>query len=115
MIIADENIDAAFILALRKIPIKVISIREDFSGITDEAIIKLAKKSECILLTEDKDFGEWVFAHNVKGISVVFLRYSVKQKEKMISILLNLMKEKRTHLHNKFTTITINKIRMRAI
>lgn len=115
MIIADENIDAAIIVALRKINVKVISIREDFSGISDEAIIKLAKNSESILLTEDKDFGEWVFAHKVRGMSVVFLRYSVKEKEEIISILMNLLKNKNRDLHNKFTTITVNKIRSREI
>ncbi len=25
--------------------------------------------------TEDKDFGEWVYAHHISGISVIFLRY----------------------------------------
>jgi predicted nuclease of predicted toxin-antitoxin system len=115
MIIADENIDAAIIAALRKIPVNVISIREEFGGISDEEIILLSKNSNRIILTEDKDFGEWVFAHNVKGISVIFLRYSFNEKAKIILSLINLITEKKDQLYNKFTTVTINKIRSREI
>lgn len=32
-------------------------------------------KMNYAILTEDKDFGEWVFAHHVQGLSVLFLRY----------------------------------------
>jgi predicted nuclease of predicted toxin-antitoxin system len=45
-------------------------------SITDEQVIELALKMDFILLTEDKNFGEWVFAHHIKDSSVLFLRYS---------------------------------------
>lgn len=75
MIVADENIDFIIISELRKEGYKVISIAEDYRGFTDEDVIEVVKIHEAILITKDKDFGEWVFAHGRKGFSVIFLRY----------------------------------------
>jgi|ERR1017187_244139 predicted nuclease of predicted toxin-antitoxin system len=115
MIIADENVHASIIKALRENKIDVMSVQEDFWGIEDEKIIQLSKDTKRIILTEDKDFGEWVFAHKVKEISVIFLRYSLDEKDKIKFMLLNLINQKGDLLFNKFTTITINKIRSRDI
>ncbi len=115
MIIADENVHAGIIKALRDNNIDVVSVREDFGGMTDEQVILLSKDSNSIILTEDKDFGEWVFAHKVQEISVIFLRYSFNEKDKIVIMLLNLINQKGDSLFNKFTTVTINKIRSREI
>ena len=115
MIIADENIDFRIIQELRKNGIEVFSIAEEFRGIDDFEIIELAKKTGLIILTEDKDFGEWVFAHNVDGISVIFLRYHSKDIKEMISTLLKVVSNRIGELKDYFTTITVKKIRRRRI
>jgi len=81
----------------------------------DEDIIWLSKESERIILTEDKDFGEWVFAHNIKGLSVIFLRYHFRERDLLIKVLTKLIQEKGRELYNKFTTVTVDKIRSRRI
>ena len=52
---------------------------------------ELAKKLNCIILTEDSDFGEWVFAHDIKDIGVIFVRYKqvelVEISESIIRVL----------------------------
>ena len=63
MILADENVDFRIISALRNLDFQVISIQEDYKSIPDSEVIKISKESNSIILTEDKDFGEWVFAH----------------------------------------------------
>ena len=115
MIIADENIDERIINAIRKIPINTISVLESYRGISDEDILFLSKELEKIILTEDKDFGEWVFAHKTEGVSVIFLRYNFTETDEIIKILVKVLKDKREKLYNKFTTITVNKIRTRSI
>jgi len=115
MILADENIDSNIIKALRNSEIDTYSVSESNSGISDKQVIELARKQKRIILTEDKDFGEWVFAHNVKDIGVVFLRYNYKKTEEIISLLIKLLNEKGKTLFTKFTTITINKIRIRSL
>ncbi len=115
MILADENTHVKLIVALRKIPVDVLSIKEDYRGMQDEDIIILARNTGRIILTEDKDFGEWVFAHNVKNISVIFLRFHFMETEQMIIILSELLKTNRQRFNNKFTTITTRKMRSREI
>jgi hypothetical protein len=114
MIIADENIDRNIILALRKANHKITSIAENYPGISDEDVIHLTVTLKGILLTCDKDIGEWVFAHGRKGFSVLFLRY---EKEETAEIIRNiiLILEKLTTDEHVFISITKNKIRQRKI
>jgi len=115
MIIADENIDKKIIKALRNNHFEVYSIFESKRGLKDEDIIQIAKKLQYIILTEDKDFGEWVFAHNEKDIGVILLRYHFAETDQIIKIILGLLIKKTEILLNKFTTVTKNKIRIREI
>jgi len=115
MIIADENIDFNIIVALRSNDIDVYSIAEKNNGISDKQVIELARKQKKIILTEDKDFGEWVFAHNVKDVAIIFLRYNWNNTDDIIKILVKLLEEKKPDLLNKFTTVTMNKIRIRNL
>ena len=68
-----------------------------------------------IIITEDKDFGEWVFAHNFDFISVILLRYHQKNLDDIIQTLLTLIKNMPESLFGKFITITTKKIRIRGI
>jgi predicted nuclease of predicted toxin-antitoxin system len=113
--VADENIDTRIILDLRNLGYKVISIREEFRGITDEKVIEIVKANEAILLTEDSDFGEWVFVHKIVNIGVVFLRYRQEELESIIDSIKFVLKKYNTSLHNKFIVITVKKIRIREI
>ncbi len=115
MIIADENIDHSLILSIRELGIEVYSVYESNRGIRDETVIESSRNPPRNILTEDKDFGEWVFAHNVKGISVLFLRYHFKETEAMRHILTKLITERLTDLVGCFTTVTVQKIRTRRI
>ncbi|MFM9838304.1 MAG: DUF5615 family PIN-like protein [Cyclobacteriaceae bacterium] len=74
-------------------------------------MIGFSRDQPCIILTNDKDFGNWVFAHNQKNISVVFLRYQFPDRAKIIDIVVKLFQEHQTSLHGKFTTVTVKKIR----
>jgi predicted nuclease of predicted toxin-antitoxin system len=93
MILADENIDHSLIKAIRDAGFEVYSIYESNRGLSDEAIIDFSRNPPRIILTEDKDFGEWVFAHNISDI------------------LIRLLDERSEGLFGHFTTITTQKIR----
>lgn len=115
MIIADENIDHSIIAALRSSGIEVYSIYESNRGIRDEEIIESSRTPPQLILTEDKDFGEWVFAHSVKNISVIFLRYHFKDTQEITAILIRLFAERFEEFIGCFTTVTIQKIRIRRL
>lgn len=111
MILADENIDHGLIKAIRNAGFEVHSIYESSRGLSDEAVIELSRNPPRIILTEDKDFGEWVFAHNISDISVIFLRYAFFETEAISEILIRLLNERSEELFGHFTTITVQKIR----
>ena len=115
MILADENIDAHFISILRSKGIEVSSIKEDHRGVRDEDVIRISKNPAKIILTEDKDFGEWVYAHKEQDISVILLRYIAGETQSISSILLHLIATKGEELFGKFTTVTTQKIRIRSL
>jgi len=73
MILADEYIDGYLVSMLRSKNIEVCHIQDNHRGVSDKEVILLSKNPPRIILTEDKDFGEWVYAHNEKEISVILL------------------------------------------
>ena len=115
MILADENVDHAIIEALIEKGIEVYSIYAMRRGLSDKEIITLSRNPPRIILTEDKDFGEWVFAHKESDISVILLRYDYINLASIASIVTRLILEHGPELYGKFVTVTIHKIRIRSI
>jgi predicted nuclease of predicted toxin-antitoxin system len=114
MILADENIPFEITKSLREQGFEVTSVYETARGISDEQVIEIALKYDYLLLTEDKDFGEWVFAHHAKGLSVLFLRYSFDELHDITQALIYLLKNQ-TPERPFFATITTKKIRVRQL
>lgn len=114
MIIADENIPIQIINALQFSNIETFSIFEKARGITDVEIINLAQSPPRIILTEDKDFGDLVFAYNQDKVSVILLRYHYTEMKKIISILVNFIQTNTIEEHS-FVVITSKNIRIRKI
>lgn len=114
MILADENIHYFIIKALRNAGFTVDSISENSKGIKDEEVIKRAIQKKYWLLTEDKDFGEWVFSHHVNNLSVIFLRYPFYEYQQIAFTLVHLLKTKEIK-KPAFVTLTTKKIRIRQL
>ena len=60
--VADESCNFSVVLGLRAAGHDVLAITEAMSGADDEQVIALANAQRRLLLTEDKDFGQLVFA-----------------------------------------------------
>lgn len=114
MILADENIHYFIIKTLREADFNVISVSEISNGIKDEKVIIWAIQNNYLLLTEDKDFGEWVFAHHVKNLSVIFLRYSFEDYQKIAHTVVHLLKTQEIK-RPVFITMTTKKVRIRQL
>ena len=115
MILADENIDHSIIAALRVAGYSVDSVYETHRSFSDTPIIELARNPPRIILTEDKDFGEWVFAHGIRDISVIFLRYQFRDTAALLATLLELLRTRLPDLQGAFTTVAVQKIRIRPL
>jgi predicted nuclease of predicted toxin-antitoxin system len=115
MIIADENIEQYWIAFLRNRGYEVLSIREQLPGISDEEVAAIAQDTGGLLLTEDKDFGELVFAHGIKGLSVIFLRYDQPNYSRIEKAVLELISGYYQSTQNYFITVTERTVRIRSI
>ncbi|EMJ90040.1 DUF5615 family PIN-like protein [Leptospira meyeri] len=114
-LLADENVDYRLIKLLRNEGHKVLSVLEESKGITDLQVIELAKKIDGIILTLDKDFGEWVFAHKEYSNGIIFLRYNPKDFKEIFNSLNILLNKNSLELNGKFVVLSKNKIRIRDI
>ena len=115
MIFIDENVENYWVELLLKKGYEVYSIREKHQGISDLQIIEIVKKHQGILLTEDKDFGELVFAYGITNITVVFLRYDQPQYHQIEKKLLISIEEYYKKPGHYFITVTQQKIRLRKL
>ncbi|MCI0751824.1 MAG: DUF5615 family PIN-like protein [Flammeovirgaceae bacterium] len=69
--IANENFPSPSVNIIREAGYKVIHFAESSPGISDHQVIEQAKKSESIILTFDKDYGEIIFKHSVANSAPV--------------------------------------------
>ena len=115
MIVADENIEQYWIELLRKNGYEVLSIREKHAGMADKAIVELVREKAGMLITEDKDFGELVFAHGFKEVTVIFLRYDQPQYKQIQQSVLDVVNAYYKRDGFFFITITPAIIRVRTI
>ena len=73
-LLADENIAAPIVAALREHGWDIVYITERSPGITDDDVLALVRSEHRILITEDKDFGELVFRLKQDVPGIVLLR-----------------------------------------
>ncbi|MCP5103931.1 MAG: toxin-antitoxin system, toxin component [bacterium] len=114
-LLIDESVDYRIVKGLKGLDLNIKSVAELSKGIPDNEVLELSRKVDSILVTEDRDFGEWVFAYQEKNVSVVYLRYKVQDLNKIIDSLIKVLSDRGQNLYGKFVVITINKIRTREI
>lgn len=116
MILADENIFRALIIALRDYGHGVFSVFEECRGISDVSISQLSLNPERIILTEDKDFGNLVFEKKIQATGVIFLRFLQDERTVIINEVLNFLSTQSLEtLKGNFITITPHKVRIKKI
>ena len=62
-ILVDESVNYKIVKLLRQKNFEVISILEQCPSVPDKKVLELARENKAILLTEDKDFGWWIFSY----------------------------------------------------
>ncbi|MBZ0207381.1 MAG: DUF5615 family PIN-like protein [Flavobacteriales bacterium] len=72
--IADESVDGHIIRALRSAGHTVQDIHESDLGAHDERVLEIANAGKSVLITEDKDFGDLVFANGSPHSGVLLIR-----------------------------------------
>ncbi len=115
MIIADENLHGYLIKVLIDRGHAVNTVASIQQGAPDEKVIEIARNEAAILVTEDKDFGELVFAHQMAKVTVVFLRYRLAELSLIAQNLVRVVGEYGPKEGRYFIVISSTRIRVRSI
>ena len=113
--LADESCDFAFVRALRQADYDVKAVSEFMSGASDLKVLESAFEEGRILLTEDKHFGEWVFAHERGTAGILLVRYPVNMRSHMTQAMVELASEHGTELRNRYVVLEPGRARIRTI
>ena len=113
--LADESCDFLFVKKLRSFGADVKAVVETMPGVSDPVVLKTATHEDRILLTEDKDFGEWVFAHKSETNGVVLIRYPSTTRRQMAKLLIKLIDQHVDELLGKFTVLEPGRARIRSV
>ena len=110
--LADESCDFSVVRALRSAGHDVLAVAELAGGSDDAAVMDMAVRDSRILLTEDKDFGQLVYAHAQQSSGVILIRYSVSARKSLPNAILSfLVTAGQEELTGSFVVMTPGRIR----
>ena len=110
--LADESCDACMIRALRGAGHDVMAVAQTHQGADDSVVIQLAVDAERVLITEDKDFGQLVYAAGHDHGGVIFLRYPFQARHHIAGQLVELVRDRDQMLAHAFVVIEPGRIRI---
>ena len=113
--LADESCDAAVVRALRDEGHDVLSVSQTMRGAADRAVLDMALHERRLLLTEDKDFGELVFAAGAPAIGVVLLRYPAAARGRLPRKIVDFVATWHAELAGSFAVIGPGRARIRRL
>lgn len=109
--LADESCDFAAVLALRAAGHDVVAVAEVARGADDSAVIEMARSQQRVLLTEDKDFGQLVFAAARQSAGVMLLRWPVAARTTLGAALASLVASHGDSLVGSFVVVEPGRVR----
>jgi predicted nuclease of predicted toxin-antitoxin system len=113
--VADENLDRNLVLALRDLGLEVISIFEEYRGVSDKVVVEIANRMDAVIITEDKDFGELTYRLGIENRGIILIRLSGLTNEEKIRIATEVIETYSDQLYNHFTVVHPQKIRIRRM
>lgn len=113
--LADESCDFSVVRALRAAAFDVAAVVEQEPGTTDVRVIELARAERRIVLTEDRDFGQLVFAAIHATSGVIYIRFPAAKRPELPGRILQLVRREGERLEKSFTVIGPHRIRIRTL
>ncbi len=110
--VADESCDFAVVRALRAAGHDVLAVAEIAPRLSDPRVLELARDETRVLITEDKDFGELVYASKLRTSGVVLLRFPADARSAMAEATNGAVDSLGDKLLRRFTVIEPGRIRV---
>lgn len=111
--LADESCDFGVVQVLRANGYDVVALTEITSRTVDSEVIAQGSNEKRILRTEDKDFGQLVFASQADSAGVILIRYLGNARKLLHEAIIKLVQEQGTEIQNAFVVMQPGQIRMR--
>lgn len=93
LFLADENCDFSVVRALRSAGYDVLAVAEIAPQAPDHDVIDLAVRDGRVLLTEDKDFGQLVYAELRRSSGVILIRFPASERDVLPATILDAVTE----------------------
>jgi predicted nuclease of predicted toxin-antitoxin system len=90
----------------------VVAISEVASGATDEEVLERALNEKRILITEDRDFGELVFARGRSSAGVILVRFHSRARRAKPTTLVEAVAKLGSRLSDAFTVVEPGRVRI---
>jgi predicted nuclease of predicted toxin-antitoxin system len=103
--LADESCDFSVVRTLRSADHDVVAIAELSPREEDSAVMDRAVKDSRILITEDKDFGQLVYARMQTTGGVIFIRFPARARRSLPAAVVELVRRCGESLIGNFTVI----------
>ncbi len=110
--VADESCARPVVLALRAAGHDVIAIAEIAKGATDEQVLERALKEKRVLITEDRDFGELVFARGRSSSGVILVRFPSQARRAKSATVIEAVSKMGSRLRDAFTVVEPGRVRI---
>jgi len=110
--LADESCDFAIVRTLRDAGHDVSEVRLISPGASDEKVINIAIQESRVLLSEDKDFGQLVFASTSNSPGVILARYPANARQKLASVVAEFVENNSEKIEGHFIVIQPGRIRI---
>ena len=110
--LADESCPGPAIRALREAGHDVIAIAETAAGATDEEVLDRSLIEGRVLITEDRDFGNLVYARGRQSAGVILLRFPNSARQAKPATLLEAIAVLGSRLQSAFTVVEPGRVRI---
>jgi len=111
--LADESCDFAIVRALKSAGYDVAAVSELLPSAPDREVLRFAFAQDRILITEDSDFGEWVFAHKQSMKGVLFIRFPGNARSRLGETVLSLIEDHSRDIVGNFIVLEPGRARIR--
>ncbi|HEY9501314.1 MAG TPA: DUF5615 family PIN-like protein [Pyrinomonadaceae bacterium] len=110
--LADESCDFSVVRALRFAKHDVVAIAEVSPRADDDDVRARAVSDERILITEDKDFGQLVYASMQRTAGVIFIRFPARARRNLADTVVEVVRQRGERLIGHFTVLQPGRVRI---
>ena len=112
--VADESCAMPVIRALREAGHDVVAIVEVARGASDDQVLERATEEKRVLITEDRDFGELVYARGRSSAGVMLVRFHSRARHAKAATVVEAISRLGSRLEDSFTVVEPGRVRINS-